>query len=492
MTTTADVHTDLDRTRFFIDGEWVEPRGTETHRALEAATGEPLGTAALGTDADIDAAVKAARRALDHGPWGRTTAAERADVMDRFAAALASRAEGTSKLVSQENGMPIGLSSAFNGAAPAGLLQMYAQLIRNLPLEEVRASMSGATIVRREPVGVVGAIAPWNYPQVLAMMKIAPALAAGCTLVLKPSPETALDSYILGDAAIEAGLPPGVLNIVLAGREAGASLVSHPLVDKIAFTGSTATGRIIGAECGRLIRRVTLELGGKSAAIFLDDGDIDTFLAGLGMASFMNNSQTCTTQSRILAPRSRYEEVVDAVASFASGLNVGNPLDPAVTCGPMASEQHLNRVLGYIEVGKDSSARMVTGGGRPASQDRGWFVEPTVFADVDNNDRLAREEVFGPVMAVIPFDDDDDAVAIANDSNYGLGGSVWTTDEQRGIDISRRVRTGTIGVNYYNLDLGAPFGGMKDSGIGRELGPEALNSYLEYKSIYASADQLKG
>jgi acyl-CoA reductase-like NAD-dependent aldehyde dehydrogenase len=492
MTATADVNTDLDRTRFFIDGEWVEPRGTETHRALEAATGEPLGTAALGTDADIDAAVKAARRALDHGPWGRTTAAERADVMDRFAAALAARAEGTSKLVSQENGMPIGLSSAFNGAAPAGLLQMYAQLIRNLPLEEVRASMSGSTIVRREPVGVVGAIAPWNYPQVLAMMKIAPAMAAGCTIVLKPSPETALDSYILGDAAMEAGIPPGVLNIVLAGREAGASLVSHPLVDKIAFTGSTATGRIIGAECGRLIRRVTLELGGKSAAIFLDDGDIDTFLAGLGMASFMNNAQTCTTQSRILAPRSRYDEVVDAVASFASGLNVGNPLDPAVTCGPMASEQHLNRVLGYIEVGKDSNARMVTGGGRPADQDRGWFVEPTVFADVDNNDRLAREEVFGPVMAVIPFDDDDDAVAIANDSNYGLGGSVWTADEQRGIDVSRRVRTGTIGVNYYNLDLGAPFGGMKDSGIGRELGPEALNNYLEYKSIYASADQIKG
>jgi aldehyde dehydrogenase (NAD+) len=492
MTATADVNTDLDRTRFFIDGEWVDPRGTETHRALEAATGEPLGTAALGTDADIDAAVKAARRALDHGPWGRTTAAERADVMDRFAAALAARAEGTSKLVSQENGMPIGLSSAFNGAAPAGLLQMYAQLIRNLPLEEVRASMSGSTIVRREPVGVVGAIAPWNYPQVLAMMKIAPALAAGCTIVLKPSPETALDSYILGDAAIEAGIPAGVLNIVLAGREAGASLVWHPLVDKIAFTGSTATGRIIGAECGRLIRRVTLELGGKSAAIFLDDGDIDTFLAGLGMASFMNNSQTCTTQSRILAPRSRYDEVVDAVASFASGLNVGNPLDPAVTCGPMASEQHLNRVLGYIEVGKDSNARMVTGGGRPANQDRGWFVEPTVFADVDNNDRLAREEVFGPVMAVIPFDSDDDAIAIANDSNYGLGGSVWTADEQRGIDVSRRVRTGTIGVNYYNLDLGAPFGGMKDSGIGRELGPEALNNYLEYKSIYASADQIKG
>ncbi len=366
---------------------------------------------------------------------------------------------------------------------------MYAEMIKAYPLEEVRPSQNGATIVRREPVGVVGAIAPWNYPQVLAMMKIAPALAAGCTIVLKPSPETALDSYVMGDAAKEAGLPPGVLNIVLGGREAGASLVSHPDVDKIAFTGSTATGRIIGAECGRLIRRVTLELGGKSAAIFLDDGDVETFIAGLGMASFMNNSQTCTTQSRILVARSRYDEVVDAVAAFARSQHIGNPLDPSVTIGPMASEQHLDRVLGYIDVGRDSNARLVAGGGL-ADQNRGWFVEPTVFADVDNSDRLAREEVFGPVMAMMPFDDDEDAVAIANDSNYGLGGSVWTTDEERGIDVSRRVRTGTIGVNYYLLDLGAPFGGMKDSGIGRELGPEALNSYLEYKSIYASAGRL--
>jgi aldehyde dehydrogenase (NAD+) len=492
MTVTADAATDLDRTRFFIDGQWVDPLGSDTHRALEAATGEPLGTASLGTDADIDRAVKAARRALDQGPWGRTTATERAEYMHKFAAALTARADGTSKLVSQENGMPIGLSSAFNGAAPAGLLQMYAELVKKMDLEEVRPSASGATIVRREPVGVVGAIAPWNYPQVLAMMKIAPALAAGCTVVLKPSPETALDSYVMGDAAQEAGLPPGVLNIVLADREAGAALVSHPDVDKIAFTGSTATGRIIGAECGRLIRRMTLELGGKSAAIFLDDGDIGTFLAGIGMASFMNNSQTCTTQSRILAPRSRYDEVVDALAGWTREQTIGNPLDPAVTMGPMASEKHLQRVLGYIDIAKSSDARLVSGGGRPQSQDRGWFVEPTVFADVDNHDQLAREEVFGPVMAVIPFDDDEDAVRIANDSNYGLGGSVWTTDEQRGLDVARQVRTGTIGINYYNLDLGAPFGGMKDSGIGRELGPEAINPYLEYKSIYASADQLKG
>ncbi|MFC4943943.1 aldehyde dehydrogenase [Pseudonocardia sp. GCM10023141] len=484
MTITADQSTDLDRTRFFINGEWVEPLGTETHTALEAATGERLGTASMGTDADINAAVGAARKALDDGPWGRTTPEERAAAMHRFADALTARAESTSKLVSQENGMPIGLSSAFNGAAPAGLLQMYAEIIKTVPLEVERPSVTGSTIVRREPVGVVGAITPWNYPQVLAMFKIAPALAAGCTIVLKPSPETALDSYVFGDAANEAGLPPGVLNIVLAGRESGAALVSHPDVDKVAFTGSTAAGRIIGAECGRLIRRVTLELGGKSAAVFLADGDIDTLLAGLGMASFMNNSQTCTTQSRILVDRSRYADVVEALAEYTRNLTVGNPLDPSVQIGPMASETHLNRVMGYIDVGRNSDARLVSGGGRPAGQDRGWFVEPTVFADVKNTDQLAREEVFGPVMAVIPFDGDDEAVQIANDSNYGLGGSVWSSDDERALAVARRVRTGTIGVNSYNIDLGSPFGGMKDSGVGRELGPEGLNNYLEYKSIY--------
>ncbi|HWN35535.1 MAG TPA: aldehyde dehydrogenase [Pseudonocardia sp.] len=492
MATTAEQYTDLDRTRFFINGAWVEPAGTERHRALEAATEEPLGDAALGTDADIDAAVTAARAALDTGPWGRSTAAERAEVMRRFADALTARAELTSTLVSRENGMPITLSTMVNGAAPADLLRMYADLVTEHPLEEVRPSASGSTIVRRTPVGVVGAITPWNYPQILAMSKLAPALAAGCTVVLKPSPETALDSYLLGDAAVEAGLPAGVLNIVLAGREVGGTLVSHPGVDKIAFTGSTAAGRIIGAECGRLIRRCTLELGGKSAAIFLDDGDIDTFVRGLVAASFPNNSQTCTTQSRILAPRSRYDEVVDAIASVADGLVVGNPLDPATTCGPMASETHLNRVLGYIDIARRSDARLVTGGGRPADRDRGWFVQPTVFADVRNTDQLAREEVFGPVLAVIPYDGDDEAVAIANDSNYGLAGSVWTADEARGIALASRVRTGTIGVNYYRIDRGAPFGGVKDSGIGREYGPEGLANYLEYQSVYASAAQLGG
>lgn len=490
MSLTVERPNNFDRKRFYIDGSWVAPSSDRTVDQIEAATGEAIGIAALGAEADIDAAVRAARRALDQGPWGRTTTVERAAMLRNFADALDARAGDTSVLVSRENGMPIGLSQMLNGGAPAALLRIYADVIENLTLEEARPSQAGSTIVRREPVGVVGAITPWNFPQALAMFKIAPALAAGCTVVLKPSPETALDSYIFADAAREAGLPAGVLNVVLGDRDAGAALVAHPLVDKIAFTGSTSAGRIIGAECGRLIRRCTLELGGKSAAIFLEDGNVGTLLGGLASASFLNNSQTCTTQSRILIARSRYDEVVDAVASFADSYKLGNPLDPSVTMGPMATSTHLERVLDHIAAAKNSNARLITGGGRPADLDRGWFVQPTVFADVDNSDRLAREEVFGPVMALIPFDDDDDAVRIANDSNYGLGGSVWSADEDRALAVARRVRTGTIGLNYYTLDLGAPFGGFKDSGLGRELGPEGINAYLEYKSIYASTRYL--
>lgn len=488
MTASATVKSDVERDRleFFINGEWVEPHGAERHSVVDASTGQSFAEAALGDEVDIDRAVRAARAALD-GEWGRTTAHERAEHMRRLARAFEKRADGVVSLVSRENGMPITLSRGYNGAAPVAILEMYADVVEGLDLEAARPSGRGATIVRREPVGVVGAIVPWNYPLALGLAKVAPALAAGCTVVLKPSPDTALDCYALADAALEAGLPAGVLNVVLADRDASFSLVRHPDVDKVAFTGSTAAGRIIGAECGRMLKRVSLELGGKSASVFLEDGDVETFIGGLPSSTFQNNSQTCTTQSRILVDRSRYDEVVAALAARASEMVVGNPLEDITEIGPMASRAHMEKVLGFIQDAK-SNSRLVAGGGKVPGLDQGWFVQPTIFADVDNKSRLAQEEVFGPVIAVMPFDGVEDAIRLANDSEFGLAGAVYTADEQRGVDVARRIKTGTIGVNYYDADLGAPFGGVKGSGIGREFGPEAIDGYLEYKSIYVSAE----
>jgi aldehyde dehydrogenase (NAD+) len=472
--------TSADAAKLFVGGAFRIASRTEP--VIEAATGEPLGNGAAATTSEIDDAVAAARGAFEG--WSSTPAADRAAILVRMADALTARAAATNELCTRENGMPIWLSRGANGAFPAALLRYYADMVVRSDIEETRPSAIGHTIVRREPVGVVAAITPWNYPQALAAMKIAPALAAGATMVLKASPETALDALVFGEAADEAGLPPGVLNVVAGGADAGAHLVAHPGVDKVAFTGSTAAGRSIAEICGRLLRPVTLELGGKSAAIILDDADLDATIKGLRSASFVNNGQTCHLSSRILAPRSRYAEVVDAIAALAEGLNVGDPLDKSTHIGPLVSARQRERVLGYVEIGRSEGARLVAGGAIPADQPRGWFVSPTVFADVDNRSRIAQEEIFGPVLAVIPYDSDTEAVSIANDSEFGLGGTVWSTDTDRATDVARRVHTGTIGVNDYQLDMAAPFGGVKASGLGRELGPEGLAAYQNLKSIY--------
>lgn len=468
------------RPELFIDGEFRV--ADKAAPVLEAATGELLGDGASATESDIDAAVAAARAALPE--WRSTSPDHRAKVLKAFAAGLHKRAESTNELVTRENGMPMRLSRSANGLFPAALLGYYAKLITETPIEEVRPSATGHTIVRREPVGVVAAIVPWNYPQALAAFKLAPALAAGCTVVLKASPETALDALVFAEAAAEAGMPAGVLNVVPGGTEAGAHLVSHPGVDKVSFTGSTAVGRIIGEVCGRLLRPVTLELGGKSAAVILDDADLDATMKGLKSVSLINNGQTCFLGSRILAPRSRYAEVVDALAGLVNGLTVGNPLDMATDIGPVVSERQRERVLGYIQDGKRSGAKLIAGGDVPRDQPRGWFVEPTVFADVDNSSRIAQEEIFGPVLAVIPYDSDEQAIALANDSEFGLAGTVWSTDTARATEVAREIHTGTVGINDYQLDIGAPFGGVKASGIGRELGPEGLEEFFDLKSIY--------
>lgn len=473
---------DTERPMLYIEGEWVKPRSGESVDMVEAATGGVFGAAALGGPEDIDDAVGAARRALD-GPWARFSPDERAAAVGRLAAELKNRGRGTAALVTRENGMPITLSKVVNGIAPFAITGYYAELAATLgQRDERRSPTGGRTLVVRRPVGVVAAVTPWNYPQPLAIMKLAPALAAGCTVVLKPPPETALDGYVLADAADAAGLPPGVLNVVAGGRETGAHLISHPGVDKVAFTGSTGAGRVIGEIAGRLLRPATLELGGKSVSLVADDADLELFAAKLLEVSLPNNGQTCHAATRILAPRSRYAETVDAVTDVVAGLVVGDPLEPSTQVGPLVSAAQRDRVLEYVAHGRHSGARLTTGGSAPDLP--GWFADPTVFVDVSNDDVIAREEIFGPVLCVIPYEDEDEAVRMANDSDFGLGGVVWSADPDHGLALAQRIDTGTVGVNHYELHINAPFGGVKSSGVGRELGPEGLDPYLVTKSIY--------
>ncbi len=365
------------------------------------------------------------------------------------------------------------------------MLNTFIGLASAYPWEETRTGMLGTDIiVRSEPVGVVAGVVPWNVPQFVTMSKLAPALLAGCTIVMKPAPETPLDAILMAELLSEAGIPKGVVSIVPAGREVGEHLVRHPGVDKVAFTGSTAAGRRIASICGEQLKRVSLELGGKSAAIILDDADLEQTMNGLRFASLMNNGQACVAQTRVLASRARYDEVVDALSGMVSSMTVGDPGDPATEIGPLVAKRQQERVEKYIALGQEEGARVVVGGsGRPAGFDKGWYVQPTVFANATNDMRIAREEIFGPVLTVIPYDDVKDAVRIANDSEYGLAGSVWTGDAAQGMDIARRVRTGTYGVNQYTMDFVAPFGGYKASGIGREFGKEGLEHYIELKSI---------
>jgi aldehyde dehydrogenase (NAD+) len=473
-----------DKTAFFIGNQWAKPASDRTFDIINASTGERVATVPEGVEADIDAAVAAARSAFDNGTWSCATPAERAAVMLRFMEAMAKRGPQLAEAVSLQNGMPVSLSNMLEAQFPAGLLQYYASLAEGLALSEVRPSQMGKeTLVEKAAVGVVAAIVPWNFPVTLAFSKIAPAMLAGCTLVIKPSPGTVLDSYIVAEAALEAGVPPGVINIVAAERGAGAYLVAHPHVDKVAFTGSTSAGRKIASVCGELLRPVSLELGGKSAAVLLDDVDLNVFLPGIPMASMLNNGQACYNATRILAPATRYDEIVGAVAGMVSQLVVGDAMDEGTHVGPMASAAHRDRVEGYIAKGRDE-ARLVTGGGRPANHNRGWFVEPTVFADVDNSAVIAQEEIFGPVLSIIKYSGEADAVRIANDSQFGLGGSVWSADSAHATEVARRIDSGTVGVNGYMPALGSPFGGVKASGMGSEFGPEAVNGYLKTKSIY--------
>jgi betaine-aldehyde dehydrogenase len=464
----------------YIGGDWVRPSGTATVDVVSPHTEEVVGRVPDGSPQDIDRAVASARTAFDAGPWPRMDAGARATVVRRVAASYADRVTEMAALIAAEMGCPV--SPPAQSAIAAETWRYYAELGATLQDEERRAGMFGGVTVRREPVGVVAAIVPWNGPQIITAGKVAAALVAGCTVVLKPAPETPLDSYLLADILEAAGVPPGVVNIVAAGAGTGEHLVRHPGVDMVAFTGSTAVGRRIGAICGERLRPHTLELGGKSAAIILDDADLTATMARLKVAALVNNGQTCVAQTRILASRSRYDEVVAALADTVTAMRIGDPADPTTELGPLATSAQRERVDRYVEQGRQEGAKPVIGGTtRPYA--RGWYVTPTVFANVDNRMRIAREEIFGPVLCVIPYETEEDAIRIADDSNYGLAGSVWTADLARGMNVARRVRAGTYGVNTYAVEVSAPFGGYKDSGVGRELGPEGLAAYQQHKSI---------
>jgi aldehyde dehydrogenase (NAD+) len=473
----------IDYTDFYLDGRWVAPATNAVIPVISPSTEARIGSVPDGSPADIDAAVAAARAAFDDpAGWAHWDGARRAAALAVFADALEARGEATATRVSSQNGMPISLARQFESGFPALLLRYYGAMAAEAA-DEIRPGMlGGATAVTRSPIGVVGAIVPWNVPQAITFLKIAPALAAGCTVVLKPAPETVLDAFLMAEAAVAAGLPPGVLNVVPGGRELGAHLVSHPGVDKVSFTGSTAAGRAIARTCGDLLRPVTLELGGKSAAVVLDDADLTSDLESFFGATLSNNGQICWLSTRVLAPAARYTEIVDIITDLAARTTVGDPLAETTAMGPLVSQRQRDRVENYIAAGRHDGGRVTTGGARIAGP--GWFVQPTVFSDVRPDHTIAREEIFGPVLSVIPYADEDEAVAIANGSEYGLGGTVWTADPARGARFARRIASGTVGINGYANDPTAPFGGIKNSGIGKELGPEGLASYQYVKSIY--------
>ena len=482
MTNLSEFHDDL-----FIDGDWIKSSSKETIQVVNPATEEIWGSVPEANFEDVDLAVKAAHAAFKRPGWSDITANERAAYILKFADELEARGEQMAQFITTENGTPISETKTA-ASHSAGILRYHATLadyVDQLDLRPYPSNPSNYTVVKRQPKGVAALIAPWNFPLTLVMVKLAPALIAGCTVVIKPASETPLDLRVLIEAAQAAGIPPGVINLITGSRVTGGELVTHPLVSKVAFTGSTAAGKIIAEQCGKLLRPVTLELGGKSASIILPDADLSVFESIMNRTCLRNTGQTCYNSTRILAPRDLYKEVVDLVSSTVASTKIGDPFDPQTVYGPSASARQRSTVEQYIQIGKDEGARVATGGGgMPVGLDKGYFVTPTVFADVDSRMRIAQEEIFGPVLVVIPYSDEDEAVRIANDSAFGLGGSIFSSDPEHAQELATRIESGSVGINFFGSNLAAPFGGWKDSGMGVEFGKEGVDAYLKLKSIH--------
>lgn len=468
----------------FLGGRWQPPSTDDVIEVISPHTEEPIARVAAPAVADIDTAVAAARLAFDKGPWPRLPPAERIRTVRDLADRYEQRVEDIAQLVTAEMGAPITFSRSAHARLPGVMMRALADLAETHPWEETRPGYYGpGVLVRSEPVGVVAAVAPWNMPMLMVVAKLVPALLAGCAIVVKPAPETPLDAFLMAELIAQCEIPPGVVSILPAGRDIGAYLVAHPGIDKVSFTGSTAAGRTVAAVCGAALKRVSLELGGKSAAVVLDDADPATVAAGVQVAGLMNGGQACVAQTRVLVPQRRGPEFVDALAAMVDGLVVGDPSADDTQIGPVVTEQQRQRVRGHIERGAGEGARLVTGGADSPTE-RGWYVRPTLFDGVDPTMRIAREEIFGPVLTVLPYRDLDEALRMADATEYGLSGSVWTTDHRRGLAVARAVRSGTFGINQaYSMDPHAPFGGVKASGIGREFGREGLQGFLDTKSI---------